>query len=246
MTEQKRNIVHEIDMKTIIIHWKMRQWKTITAIHMALDEKYNWRIYSNVDIYHYGKSIITKKIVDFTELDRIRFSYTHWLIIIDEAWINANSKDSFWETNRLLQKILFLAWKKNCSVMWIAQRYDSIDINARVLADIIIKVKKIRRWKLHPTFILTRQRQKRLQLEFIQQYKLDVIWELKVIGITYDTLEESVMTNNIAQKRKKQEKEKLSKEKAKKRAEKKKKIKETKKKTAERKEKKKEESLSIK
>jgi len=29
--------------------------------------------------------------------------------------------------------------------MWIAQRYESIDINARVLADIIVKVKKIRR-----------------------------------------------------------------------------------------------------
>jgi len=79
MTEQyqARNIVQEIDMKTIIIHGKMRQGKTITAIHMALDEKYNGRIYSNVDIYHNSKSILTKKIIDFDQLDKIRFSYTH-------------------------------------------------------------------------------------------------------------------------------------------------------------------------
>ena len=231
MTEQyqARNIVQEIDMKTIIIHGKMRQGKTITAIHMALDEKYNGRIYSNVDIYHNSKSILTKKIIDFDQLDKIRFSYTHWLIIIDEAGINANSKDGFSDTNRLLQKILFLAGKKNCSVMWIAQRYESIDINARVLADIIVKVKKIRRWGRHPVFILTRQRQNRQLLEYIQQYKLDVISELQYLWITYDTLEESVMENKIAQKRKKLEKEKERKEKeAEKRRKKKEKKKEKK------------------
>jgi type IV secretory pathway VirB4 component len=67
------------------------------------------------------------------------------VIIIDEAGINANSKDTFSAESRILQEVLFLARKKNCSVIWIAQRLRSIDINARELADGIFKTYKIRR-----------------------------------------------------------------------------------------------------
>lgn len=213
------NINQEIDMKTIIIHGKMRQGKTVTAIHMSLDNRYNGRIYSNVDIYYNWTSILTKKITDFMELDRIRFSYTHWLMIIDEAGLNANSKDGFSETSRLLQKVLFLAGKKNCSVIWIAQRFESIDINARVLADIIVQVKKIRRRDNHPTFKLIRQRQRRTQLERMYEFKLDVIGEMKEMWITYNTLEESVLVNKIATSEKKKVKEKIQVEKRKRKQE---------------------------
>ncbi len=234
--KQKNNIVKEIDMKTYIIHGKMRQWKTVTAIHMSLDARFNWRIYSNVWIYYNWISILTKKITDFDQLNNIRFSYEHWIIIIDEAWINANSKDGFSDSNRLLQRILFLAGKKNCSVLWIAQRFESIDVNARVLADYIVKVNKIRRsGGRHPIFILTKQKQKRTVLEYVQQYRLDVIHELNELGITYDTLEESVMKNDISRKRNEKLKKDDQKIKAKKRSEKKKKIAEKKKLTRERK-----------
>lgn len=188
-----QNITNEIDMKSFIFYWKMRKWKTINAIRLALDKRYNQRIYSNVDIFQNWKSIIRKLITTYAELDKIRFSYTHGIIIIDEAWINANSKDTRSEDNRLLQKILFLAWKKNCSVIWISQRFESIDINARVLADYIIKVNKISREWTHPIFTLTKERQVWSKLIWVQKYINDTISEFKQYWITYNTLEESVM-----------------------------------------------------
>ena len=177
-------------MMTRIIYWKMRNGKTLNAIRLALD--YYPRIYSNVNIYHKWKSIV-KLIETYQQLDRIRFSYTPGVIVIDEAGLNANSKDTRSEDNRLLQKVLFLAWKKNCSVIWIAQRFESIDINARVLADVIMQIRKVRRWKLHPVFRITKQKQQWSRLLYIQQWENDTIRELNSYNITYDTLEESVM-----------------------------------------------------
>lgn len=211
-----QNIQKEIDMMSFIFYWKMRQGKTLNAIRLALDDRYNGRIYSNVDIFKDGESLLIKrdkdgnvtgsnKITTFDQLDKIRFSYTHWIILLDEAGINANSKDSHTLESRLLQKVLFLAGKKNCSVVWIAQRYESIDINARVLADIIIEVRKIRRWKKHPLFQLTKQKQKFSRLEYVQRYQIDTITMNNIDGITYDTLEESVMDKKERKKKTKKD-----------------------------------------
>ena len=65
--------------------------------------------------------------------------------MIDEAGINANSKDTRSKDNRDLQEILFLVRKKNCSLIWISQRFESVEINARVLSELIIEMRKIRR-----------------------------------------------------------------------------------------------------
>ena len=93
-----------------------------------------------------------------------------------------------------MQRVLFLAWKKNCSVVWISQRFESIDVNARVLADYIIQVKKISRYDKHPLFKLIKERQIGNKLVWTQAYINDTIGEFKQYWITYNTLEESVMT----------------------------------------------------
>lgn len=185
-----QNIEKEIDMMTYIIYGKMWAWKTVLWIRIACD--YFPRIYSNVDIFHNWKSIVNP-IEDYNKLDRIRFSYTPWVIVIDEAWLNANSKDTRSEDNRILQKVLFLWRKKNCSIIWIAQRFESIDINARQLADFIINVRKFKRWKKHPIFYVTKERMKWAKLLYCQKYKMDTIQEFKDNWITYNTLEDSKM-----------------------------------------------------
>ena len=189
-----QNIQKEIDMKSFIFYGKMRTWKTLNAIRLALDKRYNGRIYSNVDIYIKWKSILTKKITLFEELDKIRFSFDHGIILLDESWLNANSKDTHTLESRLLQKVLFLAGKKNCSVIWIAQRFESIDVNARVLADFIIEVKKTRRENIpHPLFLMTKQKMKFGRLEYVQTYINDTITEFYRHNVTYNTLEESII-----------------------------------------------------
>jgi hypothetical protein len=186
-----QNINKEIDTSTYIVYGKMRNWKTLNAICMALD--WEKRIYSNVNIYKNWNSIV-KYLSNYAEIKKIRFSYLPGVLIIDEAWLNANSKDTFSKDNRLLQEILFLIWKKNLSLIWIAQRFESIDVNARVLADAIFQMRKISRNWNHPIFICTKQKQVGTKLEYVQQYFVDSIEYMKLKWISYDQLEESKLT----------------------------------------------------
>lgn len=187
-----QNIESEIDMSTWIVYWKMRNWKTVLWIRLALD--FFPRIYSNVNIYQNWESIVSKLIEQSSDIKNIRFSLMPWVILIDEAWLNANSKDTRSEDSRSLQEdAIFLAWKKNCSVIWISQRFESIDINARVLADYIINVKKYSRGKEHPIFYVTKERMKWARLLYVQKYKTDTLQEFKDNWISYNTLEQSRM-----------------------------------------------------
>ena len=188
---QANNIQQEVDTTTMIIHWKMRNWKTLNAICIALD--YYPRIYSNVNIYKDWESIVNF-LEGYQSIKNIRFSYTPWILVIDEAWLNVNSKDSFSKDNRLMQEVLFLIWKKNLSLIWIAQRFESIDVNARALVDLILQMTKIKRYNKHPIFKVVKQKQKWGRLEFINSYKLDSISILKELGITYNQLEESKLS----------------------------------------------------
>lgn len=193
MTEQvhqnnAENIQSEIDTVWIIIYWKQGSWKTLLSICLALDWKK--RIYANFDIYKKWK-LFNKRLKNVDEIQNIRFSYTPGVIIIDEAWINANSKDTRNEQNRVLQEILFLVRKLNCSLIWISQRFESIDINARVLSELIIKMKKIRRKNKPPIFIAVKQKQIWSNLNFVHEYKIDCIKLMESYKLTYNTLEKS-------------------------------------------------------
>ena len=189
---QAQNIEQEIDTKTFIIYWKMRNGKTLNAVCMALD--FYPRIYSNVNIYQNGKSIVNF-LESYQDIKNIRFSYTPGVLIIDEAGLNVNSKDTFWKDNRLMQEVLFLIGKKNLSLIWIAQRFNSIDINARELADAIIEMRKFYRTGVkHPLFTAVKQKQKGQKLEWINSYEYDSIAILKYYWITYNQLEESKLS----------------------------------------------------
>jgi hypothetical protein len=69
--------------------------------------------------------------------------------------------------------------KKNCDLVWIAQRFESIDINARVLATLIIEMRKVRRRERPPLFIITKKKQVKNELKYLLQYKFDIIEYMK-------------------------------------------------------------------
>lgn len=193
---EAQNIQQEINMKTRILYGKMRRGKTLTGIRIALDFKK--RIYGNVNIYKEikgEKKLICKRLQTFKEFNAIRFSYEPGVILIDEVAINANSKDSASNTNRILHEMLRLAGKKNCSLVFISQRYKSIDINFREMADHILEIKKFYvNNRPHPVFKIIKQRQSGERLKFICAYNNDTISEFKREGISYNTLEVSRIT----------------------------------------------------
>lgn len=185
-----QNIERDIDTMTYIVYWKMRNGKTLLAILMGLD--WEKRIYSNVNIYRNGKSIVNF-VESYEDLKKIRFSYMPGVLIMDESGINNNSKDTFSKDNRFLQELLFLIGKKNLSLIWIAQRFESIDVNARALVDGIFEMRKIKRQNNHPIFVCTRKKQKGANLIDVQKTEIDTITALKIAGLSYNQLEESKM-----------------------------------------------------
>lgn len=193
MSESQRsseNIDMELDTMGIIIYWKQGSGKTTLWLEMAV-ETWPTRIYSNFGIFKDNKKV-NRHIWGIPDIIKIRFSYTPWVIMIDEAGINANSKDWRSEGNRVLIDTLFLARKYNCSFVWISQRFESIDINARVLADLILKMRKIRKgvWVI-PGFEVTREKQKGAKLELVNIHRIDTIRLMKYDKLTYNTLETS-------------------------------------------------------
>lgn len=184
------NIDFELDTMGLIIYWKQWSGKTTIWLEIAV-ETWGARIYSNFSIFRNEKSI-NRYIWGIPDILKIRYSKTPGVIVIDEAGINANSKDWRSKDSRALIDTLFLARKYNCSFIWISQRFESIDINARVLSDLILKMRKIRRghW-LAPTFEVTREKQRGAKLELVNIHRIDTIALMKYDKLTYNTLETS-------------------------------------------------------
>lgn len=200
------NITMELDTLGIIVYWPQWSWKTTITLELAV-EQWEKRIYSNFSIYKNWKQI-NKRVWGIADILRIRFSYTPWVIIIDEAGINANSKDWRSESNRILVETLFLARKFNCSFIWISQRFWSIDVNARELSSLILKMRKISRWYKHPLFEITRQKQVWNKLEMFNIHRIDTIQLMKYDKLTYNTLETSKFELSTVKAKRKKSKEK--------------------------------------
>lgn len=203
------SINQEISNKIILIYWKMGQGKSVLAIVICILD-FRERIYWNLNIYNIEWKLINKEIKDKYDIEKIRFSYTQWLIVIDEGGINMNSRNSSSDINKFLSEVIFLSRKKNASMLFIAQSFENIDINVKRLADLIIKVKKIRReWKI--CFILSFQyfRWWHSRPETYKQMLIKSIDILEAKKVKYNTLESSKInftekeTKNLTKNKKK-------------------------------------------
>lgn len=184
------NIEVEIDCKSIIIHWKMWKGKTLSAILFAVHD-FPKRIYSNTPIYKDEKIINIP--LSLESIQNIRFSYTPGLIIVDEAGLNFNSRKGMTDANGIFSELQFLMRKINCSVIWIAQRFKSIDINARDTTDLIIKMDKIKRYGRPPLFVATREVYFWNEPYNFWTFRIDPLDFFKKKNITYETLTKSKM-----------------------------------------------------
>lgn len=192
MQTPSNNIVKELDTKCIIIYWKPRNWKTLLASAIGHSD-YLKRIYANFNIY-IKKISINKRFYDYKEVQNIQYSNTHGVIIMDETWLNVNSKDSFSETNRIMHEVLFLSWKKNCDMIMIAQSYESVDVNFKRLAHAIFEVEKIKRYGRKPLFKINRMAVEWSKMRKISSFTFDTLEYFNTFKITYDTLETSKMS----------------------------------------------------
>lgn len=127
-------------------------WKSFLAMFFAFryNEKYkrlSWknkymthpRIYWNLDINFKWKSIIKK--ISYDNLSKIEFSETPWLLLFDETFQNAWSRDSLTKENKNVVNELWALWrKKNLYVVFMAQSNRMIDVLIRELSFITIEL----------------------------------------------------------------------------------------------------------
>lgn len=182
-------INQEIENKIIIIYGKMWRGKTLNAILTATFD-FPKRIYWNVRIYKKDKEI-SKFVSSKKDIETIRFSYTPWLLIMDEGAINMNSRRSMSNINLYLTELIVLSRKKNCSLIFISQAFENLDINVSRLCDLIIQMHKISRYGRYPLFIAEIKSQYRGRLLTTAKFKIDILKHFEHEKIKYNTLESS-------------------------------------------------------
>lgn len=197
--------IWRLDTMTIIVHGRMGHGKTIASILISEHDFWytleiqgkkikKYRIYANFDIMYRGKKI-SSRINRFSDLRRIRFSRVPGIIIIDEVGINANAKDSRSMGNRLISETNFLARKKNCSLLVISQRFKSIPIDQRDLADLILRVRKshTKKWK-YPQFYITREiRHSAYSMSEVGKWTRWMIQSMNMRQLSYNQLDTSIL-----------------------------------------------------
>lgn len=177
-----------LETKSVLVYWLPWWGKTLTSWLLTCWYK---RIYSNTDFYRYGKQI-NKKVTSMSQIKRLKFSETPWILVIDEVWINANSRNSQSDGNKLFGELSFIARKHNLYLVWIAQRLMSFDINQRDLSNLILHCKSVPRGKKHPLIHVTRERDLwRGNTQFDAEWLIDIISIQKAFWATYNQLDQS-------------------------------------------------------
>lgn len=175
--------------KTILITGDPGSWKTFLSSFFAFSYFINnQKIFSNIDFfYKWWVERINKKIQKIQDIKYIDFQDNKWLIIIDEAWINANARRSMSDKNLEFNELTFLWRKKNCDIIYIAQLDFSVDKYIRSLATFQINMTSY--WSWNHYLMYTMEIKKK---DFLIWYKeIDLIAFARDSEFTYNTLESS-------------------------------------------------------
>lgn len=183
----------QISTNTVIVHWKQWWGKTIFSVLLSCDY-HRERIFWNVEIEQHWQNI-NKTISNLSNLSLFRYEKHPGIIIFDEMGLNFNSKNHSSEKNKTLSSFFFLVRKFNLSSIFISQRFGSVPVDMRELADYIFEISSIHRKWTYPLFRITRQS---VTWEWILRNEweriFDIIKYLQIHNISYNTLESSIIS----------------------------------------------------
>jgi len=178
-----------IQNKVINIFGKPWTGKTFFASYIAYFYFLTWgRIFSNVDFFYKKNPIrVNKKIKQISDIKYIEFQEKKWIIIIDESWLNINSRRSISNQNMEFAEMVFLWRKKNCDIVFIAQLDYSLDKYMRDLANANLQMES---YFLRKNYLMFNCKIKKW--DYTVWYKeIDLIEFAKRSCFTYSTLESS-------------------------------------------------------
>lgn len=160
-------------------------------------------IFSNLDITRMG-ILVSNRMKDLKDAKKIWFSNVKWCILIEEAWVNINSRKWQSEENMEFSALGMLWRKKNKDIIVIAQLARTVDINIRELCKYRFDMRSFRvgSWIMFEVTIYDRWG------NIMWSKEIDLVRWANMTGFSYNTLEESIITN----KKEKNKKEKIENE----------------------------------
>ena len=156
------------------------------------------RIYTNYEIKWIPKNIFYKRLqgkTDLEELENLNINAKippKGILILDEAGRNLSSRNYNSIINKMFSSFLMISRKANLDIIWIAQRFGSVDVNYRALVEYLRKPKTRQKdGKTNISAILYKNKMElddKLNLKPIKKIKIkDINKTFKDLWISYNT-----------------------------------------------------------
>lgn len=181
----------KLETKSIIIYGDPGSWKTQTAWLCTL---WYTRIYSNVDFYKNWKRTNTP-IHYMSDIKKMEFDEKPGILVLDEMWVNWNSRKSMSKDNIEFWKLGMLQRKFNLYVVWIAQQDFSFDKNQRLSAHLILHCRALEFEDKDPVIVVTRERVLKGSSNFMFEAEriINILKIQKILWYSYNQLDQSVI-----------------------------------------------------
>jgi len=176
-----------IKTRIVSIYWLPGEWKTFFASFISY---FYDRVYSNVDFYQNWKK---KNITINTMIDietKIKFSNQVWVLILDEAWANLNSRESMTEKNKIFWRLAMLSRKYNINIVVISQLERMQDVYYREMSFFHFEMHS---YFTGPNYLLFDMMIKDRFWNIIANKTLDLIKFSNMFKYTYNTLDKSLI-----------------------------------------------------
>jgi hypothetical protein len=160
------------------------------------------RIFANFEIYknekfekiYWKKKEIYKRMINnlirtYEELNNIQYSDNKWVLIIDEAWINFNSRNSMSKMNKKFNELMFISRKKNLDIIIIWQLFFTIDKVLRQLSTYNF----VMNWKKWENFEYFIYKNTTFGEILLWTKKINLLKILSNLQLEYNTLDVSIL-----------------------------------------------------
>ncbi len=190
-----------ISNKITAIVWKPWAGKTALSTILIWIWVKSWdykRVYTNYEIKWIPKNVKYTKLKWKTDLDELENLDINakippkGILVLDEAGRNLSSRNYNSIINKMFSSFLMISRKANLDIIWIAQRFGSVDVNYRALVEYMWKPKIWQKdWKTNINAILYKNKMElddKLNLKPIKKIKIkDISKTFRDIWVKYNT-----------------------------------------------------------
>ena len=142
---------------------------------------------SNLKISYYWQQV-SNDLYDIKQIWKIRFWEIKWCIVLDEAWVNMNSRKFMTDENQLYWELAMLWRKLNKDIIVIAQMDHTVDKNVRLLCKYHFEMNS---WQIWQDYLMFEYNLYNRHWNLLCQKQIDLFEWARLSGFSYSSLEDS-------------------------------------------------------